>query len=271
MGCWCETCMLSNLPICEGDDVVIIPLFNRFGRNMSYYYGYEPTDCYCPLPPIIGKYNDYGGVENIQISNFQLELYKKYVFKKLERKEDKDVYSDIHIENQNDLETLLEDAGEYTSSNNLFVDKPQKYPEVYHNKFPSVNFYICHKPIYDELIKTYYPKCAQYVFKAVDFFIKFFIKYREEYTSVEYLEEWIFNACQINVNECVKYAVELGVFTHALNYLRLGYCCVSGMGSQNIDLESHIHFHEFIANFAKTKLKELKEYNKLPSESEDSE
>jgi hypothetical protein len=63
MGCWNETCSISNLPILYGEEVVLIPLIsnNILLNGESCYI----TDAYTPLSlPIYGKYNDYGGVED---------------------------------------------------------------------------------------------------------------------------------------------------------------------------------------------------------------
>jgi hypothetical protein len=64
MGCWNATCNISNLPIFAGEKVVVIPLVrvmdNACATNCCY-----PTDNFVPYAfPIIGEYNDYGGVEN---------------------------------------------------------------------------------------------------------------------------------------------------------------------------------------------------------------
>lgn len=59
MGCWNETCMITQLPIKEGDKIVIIPIrkIGEVGIDSSCY-----TDtCFKPLPIILrGKYDDYG-------------------------------------------------------------------------------------------------------------------------------------------------------------------------------------------------------------------
>lgn len=64
MGCWNATCMTSGLPIVYGDDVVMFVICEAGGT-----WGAE---CYCHAEanllsqPIFGKYDDYGGIEEIQ-------------------------------------------------------------------------------------------------------------------------------------------------------------------------------------------------------------
>lgn len=65
MGCWNGTCMISQLPIFYGDEVVLILLKKRKNSINS------SDSCYCnefflPYPCIIyGKYDDYGTIEDI--------------------------------------------------------------------------------------------------------------------------------------------------------------------------------------------------------------
>ena len=62
MGCFNFTDALTNLPIREGDEVVILPILKtEYGHN--YIYANSEYD----LIPIIieGNYNDYGWINNI--------------------------------------------------------------------------------------------------------------------------------------------------------------------------------------------------------------
>lgn len=66
MGCWNETCFITNLPIVEGDKIYAFPI-----KKKSYTRGGEATYCYstdeyAPSAfPVIGTYNDYGAIEKI--------------------------------------------------------------------------------------------------------------------------------------------------------------------------------------------------------------
>jgi len=74
MGCWNQTCMLTQLPILAGDKVKVFLLrqIGDIGNGMVY-----PTDVCRPVtPPIDAEYNDYGSVENIN-ENYATKLIKK--------------------------------------------------------------------------------------------------------------------------------------------------------------------------------------------------
>ncbi len=62
MGCWNETCALTNLPIHEGDKVVLVPVYDHQMTGL----------------PIRGEYNDYGMIENITNPNIA-EIFKLQV------------------------------------------------------------------------------------------------------------------------------------------------------------------------------------------------
>lgn len=56
MGSWSVSCGISNIAITDGNECCIIPI----NENIHDYGGYLPTTL-----PIFGKYNDYGGMEDI--------------------------------------------------------------------------------------------------------------------------------------------------------------------------------------------------------------
>lgn len=59
MGCWNETCVFSNLPIAEGEKVVLF--FLKENKDYNYQWKHD-TD----MLPIFGEYNDYGGIQSVE-------------------------------------------------------------------------------------------------------------------------------------------------------------------------------------------------------------
>lgn len=60
MGCWNETCLITNLPIYYGEECVFI--------RTTYKTDYRERQICVPVSlPIMGKYNDYGGL--VEITN----------------------------------------------------------------------------------------------------------------------------------------------------------------------------------------------------------
>lgn len=69
MGCWNETCGISQMPITRGERIVLFPL----RKNNKKFYGggfSNSTDMYTPISiPIKGEYNEYGGIVNVDRSS----------------------------------------------------------------------------------------------------------------------------------------------------------------------------------------------------------
>lgn len=61
MGSWSVSCGISNIAITSGNPCVIIPLKKSKGLS---YQKYQPATL-----PIFGVYNDYGGMENIEVNS----------------------------------------------------------------------------------------------------------------------------------------------------------------------------------------------------------
>jgi hypothetical protein len=60
MGCWNETCGVTNLPISYNDEVYFGVIRKNPSDRRPFFYAF---DLYMPVTPLIeGKYDDYGGV-----------------------------------------------------------------------------------------------------------------------------------------------------------------------------------------------------------------
>lgn len=67
MGCWSETCAVSQLPINHRDEVVVLVLARdlHFDPDTPYENRYGPTAAHKVFGfPIYAKYNDYGWIED---------------------------------------------------------------------------------------------------------------------------------------------------------------------------------------------------------------
>lgn len=77
MGCFESRCVVSGLPIHQGEPVWVILLMkhNRYGSEHHVLY---PTSMWVPFAfPFEGKYNDYGNVENI-VEDMNTKLLHKF-------------------------------------------------------------------------------------------------------------------------------------------------------------------------------------------------
>lgn len=67
--------------------------------------------------------------------------------------------------------------------------------------------------------------------------------------------ESIAHATIASPNEIIKPAVEKFLFTHALNACRMGYLCISGMGSQSEETAMQLLIARFIIQYSQTRTK----------------
>lgn len=71
MGSWSVHCNISKIAITAGDKCVLLPI--KKNQYQSYqYFTWNPATL-----PIFGEYNDYGGLENIEITN-NTKLIEEY-------------------------------------------------------------------------------------------------------------------------------------------------------------------------------------------------
>lgn len=94
MGCWNETCAVTNLPIYEGEKVN----FHIITEQYNIY------DFFCI--PITGKYNDYGSIENIPDTVYNKTTFD--VFKRLIEQNKIFVRGEKQVNDINDLVNCIE-------------------------------------------------------------------------------------------------------------------------------------------------------------------
>lgn len=96
MGCWNGTCGLTNLPILAGEEVYVFPILDVERKGKQYDLCYA-TGFFKPLlVPFVGKYNDYGAVEDC--NGMALEPILHVIRKTLVEKEvGENPYHDIAV------------------------------------------------------------------------------------------------------------------------------------------------------------------------------
>lgn len=90
MGCFNNTCGLSNLPIMRGDTVYIFPLMENYGDNYCHTSAvWKPV-----MTPFIADYDDYGAGENcrgVSLPFFMLGIKKNLVEMAVGENEHRDI------------------------------------------------------------------------------------------------------------------------------------------------------------------------------------
>jgi hypothetical protein len=140
MGSWNETCAISNLPILAGDDIKLLLLKRSpYINDMGEYNGVSnATEQFIPiLSPINGKYDDYGGIEDIVeddaywlLNNYLIKNHSKLVSRDGER------ITDFN------LEMVIDSIVKQELKHMVHIDK---------NKYP-YNYILIHSKIWDGLV-----------------------------------------------------------------------------------------------------------------------
>lgn len=300
MGCFNGTCSLSNLPIFAGEKIVLIPLMKTIGKaqfNCCY-----ATDNFTPLGfPIIGEYNDYGGIENATTDKNNKDfLYSLSYFYEDTNPEECEGY--LEIDKSENFDDFI---NETFCCHNCYVqgDDFSFHP----NGLSEISFMMIHYNLYERITNEIgnripYGKDGNYKTLCKEKYLTYLVKNRkiletsqeivEETKKIVDLEEkantlmnlsikniildiansifccgnflnrekWIFfsNILLFKKDDwetVLDKAVEKLVFTTALNYMRKGYLCDSGAGSQCEETRLHVILADFIkehvSNYAK--------------------
>lgn len=105
MGCWNQTCGLTQIHIRAGEKVMVFPLVESHRDSMCY-----STPFWTPFPiPFASEYNDYGGGENS--SGIGLDMIIECLQKKLvEIEQGENQYHDIAVKREGFNEDLFWEA-----------------------------------------------------------------------------------------------------------------------------------------------------------------
>ena len=141
MGCWNQTCGLTQLHIKNGQDVVVFAMVkNTASDNLCY-----TTPFYAPVQmPFYAKYNDYGGGE--ECSGFGLPLVMEAIKEKLvELPLGENQYHDIAVKKENFGDELFFEA---VHEGRLFIQGALPRQRRH------VGFMMIHKGVWDNIIEN---------------------------------------------------------------------------------------------------------------------
>lgn len=294
MGCWNGTCGLSQLPILAGDDVwgfLIGVKWHRYsdsGDQSGYCY---PTDIGFPMSlPIYGKYNDYGGMEEIKESyntKIIMETYgedynniKDFINDCVERDEFFlfDDYIDkygvglfmVHANLIGDLKTVnrsyekdtvyniaKKDGKMFFEEAPLLVDKPGSFVSSMNHKYRFCEF--------ESIGCNSKYKINNNMF--VHAFSKFgigncLVDTWEPYRTfiIEFIKN---NECSSTIaNEIIEDVANLKVVEDAMHGLRKSWIPQSGKGSQSQEFELYWKLTTAMRRYINREVNKMKEWDK---------
>ena len=288
MGCWNQTCSLTNLPITYGDSIVLIPLVenNDFfipGLTYDTNSNYEIFGM-----PFFGHYNDYGGIENISTHITNIDFLKETkIYSRVEYNYyDYDEEDDVGLKVNND--NIEEFLNHHMIEEDLYIlnnDEKEKnlnymmiHSELYNRLINEVGELIPYKhtktlrELWKEKITATLNniKEKQKLYETLDE-LKFFDKHilKEELRKCCFIDlctidityQYIMKSLYINFDEkLLDEFIDMLLFKNALMRLRKGYLAISGAGSQSEDYYFHKIVSEWTLDFINRKYKEKKSY-----------
>ena len=255
MGYWNETCFLTNLPIMLDDRAVFIPLYPKFAT----FGESSPVDKFLYAgTPMVGKYNIYGIITNIDKSesaeftyNFFMGCIKKGLIDLV-----KGHGENGPVNNINDLIKALERGRVIDSKTRLNFRYIMMHEEAYHkivyevgNRFP----YNKDNPFKYYVRKRIGEIKESHLLSEETFFTEcLFMGYK-----------WYKAVVNKQVSDIIKKLTELQVFFKALKYLRKELMPTTGKGSQSSEMYLHSCLADFTKryseNFKKRRLEECNE------------
>ena len=257
MGCWNQTCGISHLPILSDDEVIVIPLVETNESRSIVACSYD--DNYAPLCfPIVGKYDEYGCIEDAKVSENTMELLKSL----------KIVWEDDEPYEMKTIEEFIEDIEHYNiylKTNSLINDKSRIKCVFYNKKLYDtlVEEFAKQKPYYQKegdftlselytealetIAKNYsndryedaydlelaymkVMKISSYGYSFLENFIRMFLKEKSDVSALRAFNEELLN---------------YKLFVLAISTGRYGFGTLSGAGSQ----ESCVLVQRIVAKF----------------------
>lgn len=264
MGCWNETCGLTNLPIRYKDRVKLLIVVRKESRGNNVYYN---DDAVPFLLPCEGDYNDYGSIENISISQNSIKVLES---------------SEIFYFKNNNYEP-------YTFNiENFFKDVERGNLYIKHiGKYQKLGYLMYHKDAYDLVVKemsnripygqedTMYNLQKNILYKKLKRKQEYialqqdYLRFKDEETEAKFLsmfdcmdaiyghsylghkmtDKYDSIITEETTNNYIESLTEAIMFFNALDFLRKSFYGQSGKGSQHYEMYIHKLLAEWVIEY----------------------
>lgn len=287
MGTFKGTCYLSRLPISYGERVVLIPLIKsqHIEENNCCY----PTDNYIPFGlPIEGDYNEYGGLENPSSLAVNIEFYQQFNYYRY-IDDITDPYNFVAMQKSDNFEKFVNEILcshnriyvqlSEKEGGKVRIHWIMLHYEVYtsvlseigkrHAYGADASYETLIKLRYDGILKTYRESlqkvvrqnsqddCAEVktlieelrerLVQCIAYDIVSDTMIGVDFKHWEYFAKILLEEDEIT--ELLDALIKRTIFTTALSFLRNGYHCCSGWGSNSNEMHVHVVVANFVLNY----------------------
>lgn len=231
MGCWNETCSLTNLPICWGEPTVAILLERNphFSHNDGTIY---PDDIFRPVGlPLYGKYDDYGNLEEVKTHPWNQEFLQ---------------IANTKDENTNNLENTNFDTPVMFMHQDIY----EQIIQAIGNRIPIGTTKTYRECLYHRLLTRIQETKHSLFIMDNPFSIG---PQSSEETAQFFYETYTSSNDATLKEELLQKIIDTQLFYEALSLLRKGYRTCSGSGSQSLETSLQVLIARFILNYVKHK------------------
>lgn len=266
MGCWNATCYISKLPIWCDEPVVMILVRETYESKQRSPHTCNTTDKYVPFGyPVYGKYDDYGGVDDIENEEEILEYLNTVTIcdsngKAVEITKENlcNVLNDIahgesgYTVNKFSIEAFLIKRDLY----DLLITEA-KSRKIY-NKEETIEHQTKRllKKELDKLNERKIPDEELVLWRLSDIRVAKISICDMSWDITSYLKKKLYD--NFNDNDLDK-LIEIVMFRDVLEHLRMGYFCISGDGSQSGEMYMHTLVAKYILDFAEKSFREAQD------------
>lgn len=266
MGCWNATCYISKLPIWYDEPVVMILVRETYEAKQRSPHTCYTTDKYVPFGyPVYGKYDDYGGVDDIDNEDEILEYLNTVTIcdsngeaVEITKENLRDVLNEFshgesgYTVNKFNIEAFLVKRDLY----DLLISNA-KSRKIY-NKEETIEQQTKRllKKELNELYKKNIPDDELILWRLSDIRVAKISIYDMSEDISSYLKKKLYD--NFNDHDLDK-LVEIVMFRDVLEYLRMGYFCISGDGSQSGEMYMHTLVAKYILDFAEKSFREAQD------------
>lgn len=264
MGCWSETCFLTNLPIFHDEEIVVLPIVQNYAcgrdKELSMSYSFERWKPFSF--PIRATYDDYGTPENI-IKGFEYDIFNFMIDKFLSNKDEIEIRSeddydhDIalwrHISKGKGIHIPTRISG-FGEDNPLYISFVMMKASVFDalvNEAPPREFRpLSREQLENEDFVDFVEACGIYRFdeasrerrEASKLYVALFSHYERGFgltrvDTVRFLEQYIDT---YDRNDIKKAVIDFVLFMDYVDSLRLIMAPTTGKGSQSIEENIHL-------------------------------
>lgn len=226
MGCWNETCGLTNLPIRWGEPTVAIVLQKPENYPAHQLQCLYPDDCWAPVGfPLFGTYDDYGNLENVRTHPWNQELLQ---------------IADTPEQGPHNMKNT------HFEGPVMFMHEKIYHDVIDHMGKRPINGKTYRECLKSRMLKSLNGKRSPFSWQTP----LHYGMYTNTQVSLFLLEKYDASTDESEKQAAIEASIDCQLLYYALSLMRKGYRTISGTGSQNLETALQILVARFTIEHA---------------------